>query len=91
MATKKQLIEKMAERAGISQKDAGNALGAFIEIVGEELKARNNVALVGFGTFSAVFTPKKEGIMPGTGKPYVSPEKHVPKFKAGKGLKDIVA
>jgi len=88
---KKELVDKLVSKTGLSAKDATSVLEAFVDTVGEELKARNEVIIVGFGTFSAVFTARKEGVVPGTGKPYVSPEKYVPKFKAGKGLKNIVA
>jgi len=88
---KKELVEKLSSKTGLTQKDIASVVDAFVNTVGEELKSRNEVTLVGFGTFSAAFTPRKEGVVPGTGKPYVSAEKYVPKFKAGKGLKDIVA
>lgn len=87
---KKELVEKLSAKTGLTQKDIASVVDAFVDTIGEELKARNEVALVGFGTFSAAFSARKEGVAPGTGKPYVSPEKYVPKFKAGKGLKEAV-
>ncbi|MEF1290635.1 HU family DNA-binding protein, partial [Vibrio sp. M260118] len=49
---KTQLVEKIAENADLSKASAGRALDAFIEAVGDTLQSGDQVALVGFGTFS---------------------------------------
>ena len=50
-----------------------------------------DVSLVGFGSFNAALQKGKSGKVPGTDKMYTTEDKMVPKFKAGKGLKDRVA
>ena len=52
--TKADLVNAMAEKAGLSKADAEKALKAFTDAVTDALKAGEKVALVGFGTFSAV-------------------------------------
>jgi len=70
--------------------EAERAIKAFTEAVTEALVKRENVSLVGFGTFSSVLQKGKTGKVPGTDKTYTTEDKMVPKFKAGKGLKDRV-
>jgi len=87
---KSQLIEKIALAADISKADAGRALDAFIEVTTEELKQGGDVALVGFGTFSVSARAARTGRNPQTGEALQIAAAKVPKFKAGKGLKDAV-
>jgi DNA-binding protein HU-beta len=87
---KSQLIEKIALAADISKADAGRALDAFIEVTTEELKQGSDVALVGFGTFSVSARAARTGRNPQTGEALQIAAAKVPKFKAGKGLKDAV-
>jgi len=49
------------------------------------------LSLVGFGSFDVTLQKGKSGIVPGTDQTYTTQDKMVPKFKAGKGLKDRVA
>ncbi len=85
---KTQLVEKIAENADLSKASAGRALDAFIEAVGETLKADDQVALVGFGTFSVRTRAARTGRNPKTGEEIQIAEAKVPAFKAGKALKD---
>jgi len=87
---KSQLIEKIAHGADITKADAGKALDAFIEATTEELKQGGDVALVGFGTFSVSDRAARTGRNPKTGAAIEIAAAKVPKFKAGKGLKDAV-
>ena len=48
---KTELVAAMAEKAGVSKKDAEKVLGAFVNVVGESLKKGDKIQLVGFGTF----------------------------------------
>ncbi|HCG8245037.1 TPA: HU family DNA-binding protein [Vibrio parahaemolyticus] len=84
---KTQLVEQIAENADISKASAGRALDAFIEAVSGTLQSGDQVALVGFGTFS-VRTPARTGRNPKTGEEIQIAEAKVPAFKAGKALKD---
>ncbi|WP_086982857.1 HU family DNA-binding protein [Vibrio aphrogenes] len=85
---KTQLVEKIAADADISKAAAGRALDAFIEAVTETLKADEQVALVGFGTFSVRTRAARTGRNPKTGDVIQIAEAKVPAFKAGKALKD---
>ena len=85
---KTQLVEKIADNADISKASAGRALDAFVEAVTETLKADEQVALVGFGTFSVRTRAARTGRNPKTGEEIQIAEAKVPSFKAGKALKD---
>ncbi len=86
---KAEVIEGIAEKAGLSKAAAAKALDAFIEVVKGALKKKGKVALPGFGTFSVVKRKKRTMKAPG-GKTVEVPARLVPKFKAGKGLKEVV-
>jgi len=85
---KTQLVEKIAENGDLSKASAGRALDAFIEAVGETLQSGDQVALVGFGTFSVRTRAARTGRNPKTGEEIQIAEAKVPAFKAGKALKD---
>lgn len=85
---KTQLVEKIAENADISKASAGRALDAVIEAVTVTLKADEQVALVGFGTFSVRTRAARTGRNPKTGEEIQIAEAKVPAFKAGKALKE---
>ena len=87
---KTELVAAMAEKAGLSKKDAEAALKAFTETVEEELKKGEKIALVGFGTFEVSERAAREGRNPQTGEPMTIAASKSPKFKAGKALKDAI-
>lgn len=87
---KSELIASLASLSGVTQTDAARVLEAFITTVGDSLKAGDNVALVGFGTFQVTKKPARTGRNPATGKEIQIPAKNAPVFKAGKTLKDKV-
>ena len=80
----------MSEEAGLTKKDAEKALDAFTDTVSKALTAGDKVQLVGFGTFETTKRAAREGRNPQTGKTVKIAASVVPKFKAGKALKDIV-
>ena len=89
---KAQFVELVQERGSYKTKvEAENAIKAFTEAVVEALVKGEDVSLVGFGSFAAALQKGKTGKVPGTDKTYTTQDKMVPKFKAGKGLKDRVA
>ena len=88
--TKVELINAMAEKAGLSKADAEKALKAFTDAIIEALKAGDKVALVGFGTFSVGDRAARTGQNPQTGEKITIKASKAPKFKAGKMLKDAV-
>lgn len=83
---KAQLIDAIAEKAGLTKADSKKALEAFVATVGESLNAGDKVALVGFGTFSVSERSERIGRNPQTGKTITIPAKKVVKFKAGAEL-----
>lgn len=88
--TKADLVNAIAEQAGLSKADAEKALKAFTGAVTQALKAGEKVSLVGFGTFSVGQRAARTGKNPQTGAKIKIPAAKSPKFKAGKALKDSV-
>lgn len=87
---KSELVAAMAEKSGLSKKDAEKALAAFTETVGEQLKKGDKIQLVGFGTFEVSTRPARVGRNPRTGATMEIKSSNTPKFKAGKALKDMM-
>ena len=88
--TKEELIAEAAQKAGISKAAAGRALNSIINSIQKALKKGDKVTLVGFGTFSVAKRKARTGRNPATGALIKIPAAKVPKFKAGKKLKDAV-
>ncbi len=88
---KAELIVRLTEKAkGCSKAEAGRFLNAFIDIVIENLKKGEEVAIAGFGNFSVRSRAARMGVNPKTGAKLQIPAMKVPKFKAGKTLKDAL-
>jgi len=87
---KTDLIKEIANHTGLSQKDSGAALEAFLKTVGKALKKGDVVTLIGFGTFKVVKTAARKGRNPQTGKEITIKASKRVKFSAGKALKDSV-
>jgi DNA-binding protein HU-beta len=87
---KSELIEAIAKDAEISKAAAGRALDATISAVKLSLKTQDSVTLVGFGTFYVGKRAARTGRNPRTGKSIKIRPAQVPKFRAGKALKDAV-
>jgi DNA-binding protein HU-beta len=87
---KSELIEQIAKSAEISKAAAGRALDATIAAVKTSLKKGGMVTLVGFGTFYVGKRAARSGRNPRTGAAIKIKAAKVPKFRAGKGLKDAV-
>lgn len=88
--TKQQLVEKMAEKAGLTKADAARALDAFTESVTEALAEGEKVSLVGFGTFATSKREAREGRNPKTGETVTIAARTAAVFKAGSKLKEAV-
>lgn len=85
---KAQLIDQMAAGADISKAAAGRALDAFTDAVTAALAEGDQVAMVGFGTFTVRERAARSGRNPQTGDTIQIEAAKVPSFKAGKALKD---
>ncbi len=83
---KAELIEKIANDAGITKTQAGAALDSFTGAVQKTLKGGGKVTLVGFGTFSVTKRAARTGRNPQTGESIKIKAKKVARFKPGKEL-----
>ena len=88
--TKAELISAVAAEAGLKKVEAEKAVAAFIATVTAALKKGDKLSLVGFGTFATAKRAARKGQNPQTGKKINIPAATVPKFKAGKTLKEAV-
>lgn len=89
--TKSEFAAKVAEKAGISKKAAAEAVDAVLTTITEALEEGEKVSFVGFGTFEVRTRAARQGINPRTKETISIPASKLPVFKAGRGLKDIVA
>ncbi len=87
---KTELVAAVADKAGLTKKDAEAAVKAFTEVVSTQLKKGDKIQLVGFGTFEVSKRAAREGRNPQTGAVMKIPASKAPKFKPGKALKDLV-
>ena len=87
---KTELIEHIAMNADLSKADAGRALEAAMGAITTTLRKGGAVTLVGFGSFAVGKRAARTGRNPRTGAAVKIKAAKVPKFKAGKGLKDAV-
>ena len=86
---KAQLIDAIAEKAGLQKVEAKRALEAYVEATTEALKGGDKVSLVGFGTLSINERAARKGRNPQTKKEMMIPAKKVVKFKAGADLTNL--
>ena len=87
---KSELIEKIAGQTGLSKKATGDVVDSFITEVTNTLKKKDSLTLVGFGTFKTVDRAARTGVNPKTGEKIKIKAATVPKFVAGKALKEKV-
>jgi DNA-binding protein HU-beta len=88
--TKTEFIDEVAERAGLSKKDASAAVDAVLETIEGALKRGSDVTFSGFGKFSVSARSAREGRNPATGEKIQIAASNVPKFSAGAALKKAV-
>jgi len=87
---KSDLVDSIANSADISKAAAARALDATVDTIKKALKKGDTVSLVGFGTFKVGKRAARNGRNPRTGATIKIKAAKVPKFSAGKGLKDAV-
>ena len=88
--TKTELIQKVAEDCGLSQKDVGNCLNSIIDVIQNELSSGGDVVIPGFGAFSVGTRAARQARNFKTGEMINVPATKTVKFKVGKTLKDAV-
>ncbi|WP_332066153.1 HU family DNA-binding protein [Bartonella sp. CB189] len=87
---KSELVSSVAEKASVSKAQAGSIVDAFIDSVTKALASGDDVRIPGFGSFEVSHRAATKGRNPSTGAEIDIPARLVPKFSAGKGLKDAV-
>jgi len=87
---KADLVGKVADKAGLTKKDAEKAINAFVASVQEALVKKDKVQLIGFGTFEVKERAARTGRNPQTGEAIKIAASKAPVFKVGKALKDAV-
>jgi DNA-binding protein HU-beta len=88
---KAELVEAIAKTTEQSKADAERSLDAFIDIVTKNIKKKEGIKLVGFGTFAVSNRKARVGRNPQTGQEIKIPARRVPVFRPGKELKELVA
>jgi len=89
-AGKSDIVDAVAEKTGLTKKDAQSALDAVLEGITESLQRGERVQLTGFGTFETRYRRERKGKNLQTGETIMIPATTVPAFKAGKALKEAV-
>jgi DNA-binding protein HU-beta len=87
---KSELIEAVASAADLTKADAGRAIDATVAAITNTLSKGESLSLIGFGTFSISHRAARAGRNPRTGETIQIKAAKLPKFKAGKALKDAV-
>lgn len=96
--TKTELIDVVAEKTDMTKKDCGEIVNTTIDTIVEHLSdeaqndedERDNVQIIGFGTFEAKDRSSRKGRNPQTGEEITIPARTVPVFRAGKSFKESV-
>ena len=88
---KGELVDKVAEKSGVTKKQADSVLSAAIEAIMETVSEGDKVTLVGFCSFERRDRKEREGRNPKTGETMVIPATKVPAFSAGKQFKEMVS
>jgi len=87
---KADFIDKISAKAGISKREANDSINTLFEEITKALKKNQKVTFVGFGTFSTRKRKQRKGRNPRTGATITIKARRVPKFSAGKALKDTL-
>lgn len=90
MAGKAEMIDVIAEKAGISKREAADAYEAFVSYVAETCRNGGRCSIPGLGSFSVSERKAREGRNPRTKEPIAIPASKNVRFKAGKDLRDVL-
>ena len=88
--TKSEFVDRVASKSGLSRRDAGKAVDAFLDSIQESLARGESVSFTGFGKFSAQQRGARTGVNPRTGERVEIAAATVPKFSAGSCLKNAL-
>ena len=87
---KAELVEEVAGKVGLTKKETNNVVDAITSAITDSLVRNERVTLVGFGTFQVRQRKARKGVNPQTREAINIPAKKVPKFTAGKALREAV-
>jgi len=87
---KADVVSAVADKSGLSKKDAEKAFNATLDTITESLKAGEKISIVGFGAFETRYRPARVGRNPKTKEEIPIAAATVPAFKPGKALKEAV-
>jgi DNA-binding protein HU-beta len=88
--TKRDFVDAVAERTGMSKREAGAAVDAMLDTITDALKDGDSITFTGFGKFSTSARAARMGVNPRTGEKVHIAATTVPKFSAGSALKEVV-
>ena len=88
--TKTEFVDQVADRAGLSKKDAADAVDAVLDTIEQALGRGSEITFAGFGKFSVSLRSAREGRNPATGETIQIAASRVPKFTPGAALKKAV-
>lgn len=87
---KAELVEEVADQTGLTKRVSREVVDAIVSAITDSLAREERVTLVGFGSFQVMQRKARRGRNPQTGRELQIPAKKVPKFKAGRGLREAV-
>ena len=88
--TKQEFVDAVADKAGMTKRDAGTAIDAALEVIEGTLVAGDSITFTGFGKFHVTRRAERQGVNPRTGEKVLIRAANVPKFSAGSQLKKAV-
>lgn len=88
--TKRELVSELAAKTGNSKKEIEKIVDGMVGLISERIQKGEKVSITSFGTFYLGKIAKRKGRDPQTGKEITIPDMKLPRFRAGKGLKETV-
>ncbi len=88
--TKQEFVDAVADKAGLTKRDAGSAVDSALDVIEGTLKNGDAITFTGFGKFHVTRRAARQGVNPRTGEPVQIAAANVPKFSAGSHLKKAV-
>ena len=88
--TKRELVAELATKTGHSKKEVEKFLDSVVSTISEKVKNGEKVSITSFGTFYLGSIAKRRGRDPQSGREITIPDMRIPRFRAGKGLKEEV-
>jgi DNA-binding protein HU-beta len=86
--TKRELISEMSVRTGKSKKEVEKFVDDFVTLISDQIQKGDKVSITSFGTFYLGKIASRRGRDPQTGENITIPDMKIPRFRAGKGLKE---